>query len=303
MRDLNPPYRLDQPHDPPGPAPTTSLRPCPRGSTRMPGITRRTTSTASCAGQGPSASGRHGRPRKVAPDGYRRVRMVFNRPAYVRGLALLIVLALLIAAVVAVGIGSRRPLPPPFGLAQNGAVIASADGDILAVDPNTGRTSPLIADGSFDFGPSFSRDGTKFLFLRDPDGPDVHTGLVVAHRRRQCRWRRGTPAATPLVIGPRLGARLVARWRADRFPVATKGRRHGVRDQRRERRRERGSRPSTWADRPSSPHGFRRMARRSSSAASVSTRGGSATGDLGRAPGWNRGFARCFNYFTACQRR
>jgi Tol biopolymer transport system component len=106
-------------------------------------------------------------------------RTAFNRPASVRGLAVLIILALLIAAVVAVGIGSRRPLPAPFGLAQNGAVITSADGDILAVDPKTGMASPLIADAAFDFGPAFSRDGTKFLFLRDPDGPNVDTGLSI----------------------------------------------------------------------------------------------------------------------------
>ncbi len=125
-------------------------------------------------------------------------RTAFNRPAYVRGLALLIVLALLIAAVVAVGTGSRRPLPAPFGLAQNGAVVASADGDILALDPKTGTTSPLIADGSFDFGPTFSRDGTKFLFLHDPDGPDVDTGLSIVVANAD---GGGARPVTPLVRG------------------------------------------------------------------------------------------------------
>jgi WD40-like Beta Propeller Repeat len=117
-------------------------------------------------------------PERWLPMDITAYRTTFNRPAYVRGIALLIVLALLIAAVVAVGIGSRRPLPAPFGLAQNGAVVTSANGDIFALEPKTGRTSPLIADGSFDFGPTFSRDGTKFMFLRGA-GPDLATGLSI----------------------------------------------------------------------------------------------------------------------------
>jgi Tol biopolymer transport system component len=124
-------------------------------------------------------------------------RTVFNRPASVRGLAVLIVLALLIAAVVAVGIGSRRPLPAPFGLAQNGAIIASANGDIFSVDPNTGKSSPLIADAAFDFSPGFSRDGTKFMFLRSPDGIDENSlSIVVANADGS-----GARVITPAVIG------------------------------------------------------------------------------------------------------
>jgi Tol biopolymer transport system component len=124
-------------------------------------------------------------------------RTAFNRPASIRGLAILIVVALLIAAVVAVGIGSRRSLPAPFGLAKNGAVISSSDGDIYVVDPKTGRTSPLIADGSFDFAPTFSRDGTKFLFLRG-DGPDLKTGLSIVVADAD---GGGARQITPLVPG------------------------------------------------------------------------------------------------------
>ena len=235
-------------------------------------------------------------PERWLPMDITASRTAFNRPAYVRGLALLIVLALLIAAIVAVSIGSRQRLPPPFGLAQNGAVIASADGDILAVDPKTGKTSPLIADGSFDFGPAFSRDGTKFLFLRDPDGPDVDTGLSIVVANAD---GGGARQVTPLVIGPRL-VRLVARWRADRFPVATKGRRHGGRDQRRERRRNGAPSPrrgQTGLLPLMASAGWQgdRLPRR------ASPRGGSATGDLGRAPGWNRASPGVDQ--VACQRR
>jgi dipeptidyl aminopeptidase/acylaminoacyl peptidase len=110
-------------------------------------------------------------------------RSVLVRPAPMRAFALLVILALLIVAVVAVAVGSRRALPLPYGLANNGAVIASADGDIFSIDPKSGRASMLIADAAFDFSPVFSRDGTKFYFLRAPDPTNVEAALelVVAN--------------------------------------------------------------------------------------------------------------------------
>ena len=122
-------------------------------------------------------------------------RSVLNRPASMRGFALLIVLALLIAAIIAVAVGSRRALPAPYGLAQNGAVITSADGDIFAVDPKTGRSSPLIADAKLDIAPAFSRDGTKFLFLRGID-QDTGMSIVVANADGS-----GERQITPVVLG------------------------------------------------------------------------------------------------------
>ncbi len=99
-----------------------------------------------------------------------RHRSVFSQPASGRTLALLAVLALLITAIVAFAVGSHHPLPAPFGLARNGALLASANGDIFSIDPRTGADSPLIKDANQDFGPLFSRDGTKFLFLRAGNG-------------------------------------------------------------------------------------------------------------------------------------
>lgn len=111
-------------------------------------------------------------------------RSVFGRPANMRALALFAVLALVILAVVAVAVGSRRPLPPPYGLARNGAVISSADGDMFSIDPATYVSTPLITGPKFDFGPVFSRDGTKFAFLRggptDCGEPDCGLILVIA---------------------------------------------------------------------------------------------------------------------------
>ena len=98
-----------------------------------------------------------------------------------RPILLVVAVLVLVATLVVLAVGSPRRLPPPFGLARNGLVVASSNGDIVSVDPRTGATSPLITDPAFDFGPTFSRDGTKFVFLHsvasgqvlivaDPDG-------------------------------------------------------------------------------------------------------------------------------------
>ena len=62
----------------------------------------------------------------------------------------------------------------------------SAPTAILSVaDPATGERRPLISGPAFDFGPVFSRDGTRFLFLRggptDCGQPDCGLLLMVAN--------------------------------------------------------------------------------------------------------------------------
>ena len=94
-------------------------------------------------------------------------------------------LVLALVGLVIVAAGSRRPhLPAPYGPAQNGALISSADGDIVAIDTMTHASTPLISGPSFDFGPVFSRDGTKVSFLRggpaDCGQPDCGLILMVA---------------------------------------------------------------------------------------------------------------------------
>jgi Tol biopolymer transport system component len=81
----------------------------------------------------------------------------------------LLVVALLIAlaGLVIFAVGSRPiRVPPPFGPARNGTLMSSHDGDIFAVDPSSARQTPVITGSPFDFGATFSRDGTKFIFLR-----------------------------------------------------------------------------------------------------------------------------------------
>ena len=80
---------------------------------------------------------------------------------------LLVVLGLVLAlAAAALWIGTRQRLPNPFGPARNGAIVMSHDGDVYALDPLTHAERLIVGGESFDFGPTFSRDGTKLLFLR-----------------------------------------------------------------------------------------------------------------------------------------
>jgi Tol biopolymer transport system component len=99
-------------------------------------------------------------------------------------LAALVLVALLALVLVAVGSRQQR-LPAPFGPARNGVLLASADGDIFRIDPTTGQHTSLIGGSQFDFGPLFSRDGTKFSFLRgaptDCGKSDCGLILVVAN--------------------------------------------------------------------------------------------------------------------------
>jgi len=69
----------------------------------------------------------------------------------VRPLLLLALLAVLIAALVVVAVGSRRPLPPPFGVADNGLIAYSEGGDGLNYT-FTGKVSGDEMSGALDLG-------------------------------------------------------------------------------------------------------------------------------------------------------
>jgi dipeptidyl aminopeptidase/acylaminoacyl peptidase len=95
-----------------------------------------------------------------------------------------VVVVVIIVALIATAIffaGSRqRRLPPPFGPARNGTFITGINGDLFTVDPTTGARTGLASNTStdFDFGPGFSRDGTRLFFLRIEQGRGME--LVVA---------------------------------------------------------------------------------------------------------------------------
>jgi Tol biopolymer transport system component len=95
---------------------------------------------------------------------------LFNLPSAGR-LVLVAALILALVGLLIFAVGSRQQrLPAPFGPARNGIFVTSRDGDLFTVDPSTASGSPLVLGSAFDFSPAFSRDGTKFVFLRS-DGP------------------------------------------------------------------------------------------------------------------------------------
>jgi len=83
------------------------------------------------------------------------------RPVVVVAAVLLILAALAVFVV-----GSQRRLPPPFGLAQPGAVAFVADGQIWTADPDGSDRIQLTFDSRLAVGPQFSRDGTRIVFKR-----------------------------------------------------------------------------------------------------------------------------------------
>jgi Tol biopolymer transport system component len=104
---------------------------------------------------------------------------VIVRPAFVprlpwRSLAILALLIVAIIAALLFAAGSVRRLPPPFGPAANGAILYSTPGgDIVSVDPVTGVSKAVVAGPEKDVAPWLSRDGTKFLFVRDGAATDA----------------------------------------------------------------------------------------------------------------------------------
>jgi hypothetical protein len=88
-----------------------------------------------------------------------------------RQVALLVVLALLTGLMLATYIGTRTTrVPPPFGPADNGRLIYSADGDIVIRDGLQSAQQVLISGPSNDHDPGYSPDGTRLLYLSDEGG-------------------------------------------------------------------------------------------------------------------------------------
>jgi dipeptidyl aminopeptidase/acylaminoacyl peptidase len=92
------------------------------------------------------------------------------RPVPWRTIALLAVLVLLLAAAVALYVGSRPRLPAPFGPAANGLVAYGELGEIWTVDPVTGARQKIVTLTGGNEAPRFSRDGTRLAFLRRAEG-------------------------------------------------------------------------------------------------------------------------------------
>jgi Tol biopolymer transport system component len=139
---------------------------------------------------------------------------LFNLPPAGR-LVLVAAVILALVGLLIFAVGSRQQrLPPPFGLARNGALVSSGDGDIYSIDPATGAKKILVGGDQFDFGGTFARDGTKFMFLRGATGcgtSDCGLQLMVADADgtgvRQLTpglqaldWQDWSPDGTQIVI-------------------------------------------------------------------------------------------------------
>lgn len=98
------------------------------------------------------------------------------RPAWI-----LILVAVLLLATIAIAVllaGSQRRLPPPYGPAENGVLLYADRGDIVAMTPD-GRRNVVITGSTNDSVPTFSRDGSKFAFLRATSVPE-RSALMLA---------------------------------------------------------------------------------------------------------------------------
>ena len=97
-----------------------------------------------------------------------------------RQLGLLAAIAILVAALFAAYIGThQQKLPPPFGVARNGAMLYTSGGDIYRLDPTTGVSTALVTGPDSDQLPMYSRDGTRFAFFRQTGtGPTTYEVVV-----------------------------------------------------------------------------------------------------------------------------
>ena len=91
------------------------------------------------------------------------------RPVPWRTIGLLAVLVLLLAAAVAIYVGTSQRLPSPFGPAVNGQLAVADGGDIFLLDPATGSRTLAVGGDGMDSQPTFSRDGTQLAFYRGPE--------------------------------------------------------------------------------------------------------------------------------------
>ncbi|MDP8905730.1 MAG: hypothetical protein M3N29_10570 [Chloroflexota bacterium] len=142
-----------------------------------------------------------------------------RRPAFVpaipyRMIGLLLVLALLLAALFALGVGSLlQRTAPPYGPAENGLVAYSDNGNIYARDLSSGTVTQLVAGPEVDVGPWFSRDGARLSFVRliseqpetiavmvaNADGSNVHT-VVEPEPEGESHWLEWSPRGDQLII-------------------------------------------------------------------------------------------------------
>ena len=118
-----------------------------------------------------------------------------------RQIGVLALIAILLAAALAVYIGTRpQRLPPPFGVAANGNIAYASNGDIYALDPATGVATTIVTGAEEDSEPAFSPDGTQMAFMRANTGASSSAKDLVVARADGSDTRVIT--TSPIVGGP-----------------------------------------------------------------------------------------------------
>jgi dipeptidyl aminopeptidase/acylaminoacyl peptidase len=145
------------------------------------------------------------RPAWTFPERWLPVELVTSRAPVARmpwrQIGVLALLAILLAAALAVYIGTRpNRLPPPFGVADNGSIAYVIDGDIYTVDPATGVVTTIVMGPEEDSEPAFSPDGTRMAFVRANSSASDSTKDIVVARADGSDPRVIT--ASPIVGGP-----------------------------------------------------------------------------------------------------
>jgi hypothetical protein len=163
------------------------------------------------------------RPAWTFPERWLPMSAIARRPAFVPAfvpgsVGLLLLLGLLIAAILAVAVGTQRRLPPPYGPAANGSLTYSEDGDIygrnLVTGTENGRywnehdgrinhqvwVASLAGDGSdaVAVGPLHrSRGGhNPFSYAFAPDG----TSVIIQMNEVPETWQANPAGGQPLKL-------------------------------------------------------------------------------------------------------
>ena len=135
----------------------------------------------------------------------------FGLPSW-RPIVLFVVLVLASAALIAVAAGGPRvpKLAPLTGLASNGLILAGTnDGDILSIDPSTGRTTPWLATPVHERQPHFTASGgvlvyrmfdpNEALYAAEPDGSDARL-VFSTELGDQIEWVDVSPDGRSIVV-------------------------------------------------------------------------------------------------------
>jgi len=110
----------------------------------------------------------------------------------------LVLIALLVAMIAALVVGSPPQLPAPFGLARSGLVAYENGGDLFTVDPLTGDSSPIVSGPETDLNPHWSRDGQWVAFERKA-AVDAFASLLFVARPDGSDLTQVTPEAFPTI--------------------------------------------------------------------------------------------------------